>query len=158
MIFGQAVPQYERLPYSGPGRPTFTRLPTTGYKSNFNPFWRVMPPMMARLPRLPAMPAAMGPQPLQSMPSAAVPGSDGMVTTDQPSAPMPALPAAAARAMGMRGRGVNPYKVMRVGTWPGIHSSGRDMRYGVATAAQLVRNLSPGQFPNVNVPAGRYGF
>jgi hypothetical protein len=49
--------------------------------------------------------------------------------------------------------GVDPYRVMRSGMFPGIQASGNQMRRGVTGAGGTIRALMPGGFPNAMNPA-----
>jgi hypothetical protein len=178
MIFGQSVTQSQRVPFdrtrhAAPGY--VPRMIKTSFQTHLHPLQHVLPAMTGRMPRLPTSDV------LQQM----APGAPRSRWSENPlgpavaQLPMQSAEPAAAAAVGppvpaatngfgahmfgitggagrRPGGGVNPYRVMHNGTWPGyIHSNARHIRRGVVGAGALMKRLYPFQYPG-GVPAGTY--
>ena len=136
MILGQAVQYAPGRP--GPANPNaIPRLPQTAWNSHFQPFPGIMSPMAAVTPFMPRVPGPARPGYMAPMPAPA---------------PAPGPVAGFGSAFG-RGGGVNPYRVMRTGMFPGV-KVGKFTR-GATNAGQLVSRLTKG-FPGRVLPAGGY--
>ncbi len=170
MILG--VPQNDRIPFTTPpvAQNQFNpRAIDTGYKSHLNPFWRVMPPMMARGFRPPLPPTAMpgssrrGNQYMAQMEAVNVqpPSATSMPTNTKgwgfgyfgadpaavapaaaPAAPVPAPSSTMARTPGRRHGGLSPYMLMREGLFPSIKSVSALNQLAMLQAKQA-QNLVP---------------
>lgn len=132
MILGQT--QGDRVPFQRPqGGGYRPQRPNTAFFSHLQPFSAGMPPMMAVVSR------AGGGR-----------GGD-VVASSQPSAP--GMSGGFGRGGFGSSGGVDPYRVMRSGMFPGIQASGNQMRRGVTGAGGVVRALMPAGYPNVANPA-----
>jgi hypothetical protein len=141
MILGQT--QSDRVPFTTPqGGGYMPQRPGVGFYSHLQPFASVMPPIMA-------------------LTSGAGGRRGGNVSTRGGGGQVVASASPAAPGMsGGFGRGgfgssggVDPYRVMRSGMFPGIQASGSQMRRGVTGAGGTVRALMPAGFPNALNPA-----
>lgn len=147
MILG-SVPQDMRYTYSRPAgaRPGFMpRIPPAVMQAQFNPFPSVLPQTRAVMPFRPPLPPQMQP------------GVYGVSPTFPAPEPAPA-PVAGFGASGF-GRGVSPYRTLRLGMMPGVSISPQSIRSGVmnvgATMQRLTSGLPVGAGGAV-VPAGSY--
>ncbi len=183
MILGQPVTQGQRVPFdrrTRHGDPNYVpRMIKTSFQTHLHPLQHVLPAMTGRMPRLPTsdvlaqmapgaprtrwglqqnpLAPAVAEMPAQSPETAAA-------AAVAPSAPMPAATNGfGASAFGITGQhprrgggGVNPYRIMHNGVWPGyIHSNAHHIRRGVVGAGALMKRLHPFQYPG-GVPAGTY--
>lgn len=158
------------MPYARPSEAGFYTppMPSTRYKTHLNPFWRVLPALQVQTPRLPKFPEAMRPgnlgpgsapagairQALPEVPGVTVPAGAGPVSTPTPTAPA-AMSNKAAAMLRMRSGGMDPYRVMRSGNFPGIQSNGVGLRRGITSTGGVIKRLMPASYPG-NVPAGSY--
>jgi hypothetical protein len=129
----------ERTPFSPP--PTFyqPRMPRTGFPAGFTPMRQV-------LPRFPP-----GYQPRIDNSPLAYYGQ----RTRVPQVPQPAAPPLPGPVAGAFGR--SPvYDVMRQGLIRRVHANAGNVMVGVRSAPQLIRQLTPSGYTNVNLPAGGY--
>jgi hypothetical protein len=142
MILGNfGIPQSDRLPFSRPpGAGFYTpRLPQTGFLSHINPFMNVMMPLTALAPRLPRTPARMEPTGIG-------PGAQPPIVMQSPTPPPAAMGPMAGfgASFSGRGRGLDPYAVIRSGMIPGVFStSGRNAMRPVQVAAGEIQQLIP---------------
>lgn len=142
MILG-SIPQDMRYPFSRPAgaRPGFLpRVAPTHMQAGFNPFAQVLGPTAARMPFRPPLPAQMHP------------GTYGVSPTFAPE-PAPA-PVAGFGASGF-GRGVSPYRTLRLGMMPGVSVSPSSIRAGVNNSGEIMQRLTAG-LPGGVTPAGSY--
>jgi hypothetical protein len=179
MILGQPVPQSQRVPFdrtrhAAPGY--VPRMIKTSFQTHLHPLQHVLPAMTGRMPRLPTSDVIAQMQPgaprarwgLMQQAVGEMPGASAEPAAAAAVAPGPPVPAATngfgATMFGITGGGhprrggggVNPYRVMHNGTWPGyIMSNARHIRRGVVGAGNLMKRLHPFQYPG-GVPAGTY--
>lgn len=165
--FGQPVTESNRLPFHRPR----SADPNAGvmrhwwkgqYKTHLNPFWRVMPPIMAHMAHLPRFQEGIAPGNLG--PGSAPPGT---IAQQQPTAiPGPACPCPPAGTMagrfgggnggGPSSGGLHPYRTGKVGYLPGVRSSGANVRQGYLRVPDFIKRMHASNFPNVAVSAGGY--
>lgn len=148
MIFGQP----QRITFTHPRDAGYytPQMPRVGFMTNIEPFNKIYPRMRAARAMIPPPQADMAP---------------GVASgyTPQPQIPQTTLPTPGGTGRGGFGGafgssgGVNPYRIMRDGGIPGIMSAGSNIRSGVQNSGNLIRRLSPGAFPQVNLPAGGQG-
>jgi hypothetical protein len=169
MILGQPVAQGGRVPFQRPrygAAGYIPRMIKPAFQTHLHPLQHVLPAMRGMIPRLPTAGATaqMAPGAPRHRPGVVAQEGGGCtncppaVATPAPAAPTPAATAgfgftALGRVAG--GRGINPYRVLRTGGWPGIASNGANVRAG-RDAGAFIRRMMPAGFPNVAVPAGSY--
>lgn len=144
------VPQSYRIPFRRPSAASFytPRTPDAAIQTHLNPFQSVLPAMLPLAPRLPRMPMRMQPTGMGPAPR-------------EPLVARTPTPTPVAYGPGFSGGGgvfgfagaISPYREMRTGAWPGIQSSGANIRMGIRNAPNLIKQLSPASYP-VNRPAG----
>ena len=140
----------QRVPFQRPAGAGFytPRTPSAAFQTHINPFTAMLNPMASVSARL-------GPQPSRFQPAGMGPSQTAPLITQMPQpTPMSYRPG----FQGARGFGsaMSPYRALRTGMFPGVMSSGSNIRAGVNTAGQLIRQLSPASYPQANVPAGGY--
>lgn len=129
------------------------RLPDTGFISLIHPFSRVTNPMWAATGYRPPLNPYMGPVPLPDVPMPTAPAVPVAAQTTKPGgvSGFGAYGFGAAgfgSTGGVRGMGhhhVDPYMQMRMGVFPGISPSGRNIRAGIRNAGARVQRSMPFQ-------------